>query len=291
MRILRLDTNSGGPARPINVGIRAATGDFIAVLDQDDVFAPGRLEGHVTRLAADPGISFVVSCCARLSDGSRVQTDEQVDELARDGQAGRDAVRLSGATLLRILLLRNNILMGYPAFTFRRDLWARRGGVDTSLRMASDYDLLCWLCLQGDVLFLPHTHYHRRLHDRNLSLNGYRMILETFRVRTRYVPACRPLRVAGPDRDALQAEYQASAYAMRRWGCYAGAVAVSLMGFRAWGVTSFPITELLKVVPHMVVSGLTGRHRDEPFWARPRAPASGRCQAVTAPARVEQAGI
>lgn len=43
----------GGEAR--NVGIRAATGDLIALLDDDDEWLPERLEAHLAELGADAG--------------------------------------------------------------------------------------------------------------------------------------------------------------------------------------------------------------------------------------------
>lgn len=38
VRLIKMTHNSGGPAAPINTGIAAAIGEFIAVLDQDDTF-------------------------------------------------------------------------------------------------------------------------------------------------------------------------------------------------------------------------------------------------------------
>ena len=64
MRVIRLPRNSGSPARPINVGIRAVRGELIAVLDQDDVFDPRRLEAHERHLTGKADVAVVVSCGA-----------------------------------------------------------------------------------------------------------------------------------------------------------------------------------------------------------------------------------
>src|SRR5947209_5899283 len=50
VKFIRLGRNSGGPAHPINVGIAAASSEFIAVLDQDDVYDPSYIEQHVAGL-------------------------------------------------------------------------------------------------------------------------------------------------------------------------------------------------------------------------------------------------
>ena len=47
LRVLEVDTNSG-PAHARNVGLDAATGDWVAILDADDAFTPGRLSALVT---------------------------------------------------------------------------------------------------------------------------------------------------------------------------------------------------------------------------------------------------
>lgn len=56
-----------GPLRPMgisaarNAGIAAAGGDFIAMLDSDDIYLPERLTRHVEVLNANPDVGMVVS--------------------------------------------------------------------------------------------------------------------------------------------------------------------------------------------------------------------------------------
>jgi glycosyltransferase involved in cell wall biosynthesis len=49
-----------GPGAPRNVGLLAATGTYIAFLDDDDVWLPGHLRPHVEAFAADPDLRMVV---------------------------------------------------------------------------------------------------------------------------------------------------------------------------------------------------------------------------------------
>src|ERR1041384_767882 len=53
LRLCRLSTNSGGPARPLNVGIGQATGALIATLDHDDLMLPEKLALQVACLKRD----------------------------------------------------------------------------------------------------------------------------------------------------------------------------------------------------------------------------------------------
>ena len=40
LRVIRRETNSGFPGRPMNDGVAAANGELIAILDHDDVWLP-----------------------------------------------------------------------------------------------------------------------------------------------------------------------------------------------------------------------------------------------------------
>jgi len=59
IKYIRQD-NSGGPARPRNVGINAANGEYIVIFDSDDVMLPGKLQGSANFLDAYPtlGMAF-----------------------------------------------------------------------------------------------------------------------------------------------------------------------------------------------------------------------------------------
>jgi len=75
------------------------------------------------------------------------------------------------------------LFVGYPAFVFRRRDWRRKGGVDESLRIASDLELLGWLLLQGECAVIPRIGYFRREHDGNVCLRRADMYLEVAIVR------------------------------------------------------------------------------------------------------------
>jgi len=65
LRWVRLDKNLGIAAGH-NAGVAAARGEFIALLDYDDVALPTRLEQQVAALRADPGLGLVSSLAQRI---------------------------------------------------------------------------------------------------------------------------------------------------------------------------------------------------------------------------------
>ncbi|MEX0713591.1 MAG: glycosyltransferase family 2 protein [Pirellulales bacterium] len=188
VRVIRRARNSGGPACPLNHGIRAATGEYIAVLDQDDVFTPQKLEQQAGVLEEHPQVSLVFGM------GANYEVPDQpiahpwlLSQLESEPRMPGERLLLPGRVMLRQLLADNNFVGGYPGFMFRRASLAAKDGLDERLRIASDYDLICWLCTQGQVAFIPQIHYLRRLHGGNLSDSPWPMLRELARVRARYV--------------------------------------------------------------------------------------------------------
>ncbi len=59
LRYLRQDNQ--GPAAARNLGIRAATGEFIAFLDADDVWHPEKLERQMARFQVRPELDYCVT--------------------------------------------------------------------------------------------------------------------------------------------------------------------------------------------------------------------------------------
>ncbi len=58
---IRMNSNGGGPARPRNVGLRAASGDYIAFLDSDDLMLPAKLSEQADFLNAYRDMPLVFS--------------------------------------------------------------------------------------------------------------------------------------------------------------------------------------------------------------------------------------
>jgi hypothetical protein len=201
IRIIRLARNSGGPAHPINVGIGASCSEFIAVLDQDDVLLPGHLQLLVGALQRDPELVFAFAGCLPMRRGpANIAALLQRDTFGRVRSLA--AVRghyrvLDGNAAAGLLLVHGNYAMGYPGFVFRRRHLQRKGGVDESLRICSDYDLLCWLSLQGLVGCVPRPLYLKREHAGNVARPSVVLMQEMLEVTRRYIPQLADTKFSG----------------------------------------------------------------------------------------------
>jgi len=251
IRLIALKENCGGPARPLNKALAAASGEFIAILDQDDVFTPTKLEDQVGWLARDPRLAFVFSVCGRYDRPAEAVASQAVLQLLRargtDVAAGRC---LPGADVFRLLLRHGNFIIGYPGMVFRRKDWQRKGGLDERLSIASDYEFFSWLCLQGEVGFLDEIHYLRRFHAQNLCNRLEATRIEAYRVQAHYLIrepwVLEDTRLAATLRDNIFD----LAYLLRQRGSYREALRYYLLSLRALGWETRAALAMVKLMPH-----------------------------------------
>jgi glycosyltransferase involved in cell wall biosynthesis len=125
--VLRQDNR--GPAAARNTAARAASGDFIAVLDADDSYFPERLEALAELSADRPDLDILTTDCRIVFAGSVVRNCY--------GSNYRFAV----GDQRRAILEENFIGPGHMAV--RRERFLEVGGFDESFRHAEDWD--CWI--------------------------------------------------------------------------------------------------------------------------------------------------
>jgi glycosyl transferase family 2 len=129
-RILFLRKENGGEASAKNAAARAASGDFVVILDADDVFLPRRLEALAELASARPDLDILTTDATLEVDGNPVR------------RCYTDAFRFDVADQRRAIL-EQNFIFGHAAV--RRARLLEIGGFDESIRWTTDWD--CWIRL------------------------------------------------------------------------------------------------------------------------------------------------
>ncbi len=158
-RVTLISQANGGLANARNVGVRAATGEYVAFLDADDWCDPRRLEVQVKSLRDDPG------AVANYSGLTVV--------LAATGES-RYVPPVDVTTLWPRLRWCNP---GIPpsSVMMRRDALERLGGFTAGLRACEDWDLWFRLVRSGRFAVSPEPLTYYRMGTGGLSGDADRM--------------------------------------------------------------------------------------------------------------------
>ena len=70
IKLIELDYNSGGPARPRNIGIENAKGKYVAFLDADDIWDINKIEKQI-KFLRESNIEFTSTDCILIDDKNK----------------------------------------------------------------------------------------------------------------------------------------------------------------------------------------------------------------------------
>jgi glycosyltransferase involved in cell wall biosynthesis len=133
-KIIVLGDINRGCAAARNRAVEAARGDLIAFHDSDDIMLEGRLSAQFKFMKEHPEV-------AAVSGNIILQGQEQINYLEKCGVDFSDRGWVIFQKPFQKLLLRN--FMSNPSTVLWRERFLEIGGIDESLRIASDWDL--WL--------------------------------------------------------------------------------------------------------------------------------------------------
>jgi hypothetical protein len=132
--IVFLRKQNGGEASAKNAAARTANGDFIAILDADDAYLPGRIAALAELASTRPDLEILTTDALLVANGRPVRRNYD-DSWPFEVDDQRRAI------------LQRNFIFGHAAV--KRELFLESGGFDESILWTTDWDLWLRLILRG----------------------------------------------------------------------------------------------------------------------------------------------
>lgn len=164
-----------GQSAAINLGLSSATGEFVAILDSDDLFLPEKLERQVKFLMENPDVGLV------YANGWII--DEHGKEQYKIYKPEHIEVSDPNALLLNCyFLLPNSSLL-------RREIFTKAGLFDETLRAAQDHDMAIRVSEVTKLMYIPEVLFCYRRHVNSISQknaktrwkNGYLILNKAYK--------------------------------------------------------------------------------------------------------------
>ena len=140
---------NGAAAR--NTGVKNASGDYIALLDDDDMFFPNNIEEHMKIL---PLLSddYALTYCGF----DEYWGEKKVREVKRT---------FSGQNLYGIL--RHLIVVGSTSMCIKKSVWEELGGFDESFRRHQDWEFSARIMARYKIKAVDNIGFRRYIEQRN----------------------------------------------------------------------------------------------------------------------------
>ena len=167
-----------------NSALRRASGKYIARLNSDDFFLPGKLEKQVAFLEANPDVAAVFGLPRLIDEGGKPLADGY-----REFTFPFPHPRPSREEWLRFFFLKGNSLC-FPTVLIRRSIFDEIGLLDPRLANLPDLDMWVRLCMKHEIYVMQAELTAFRKHGSNMGAprpeSALRVQFEYFQILKHY---------------------------------------------------------------------------------------------------------
>ena len=175
-RIRCIAQANAGQAAARNRGIAEAQGEYIALLDDDDLWPPDKLEWQTALLSANPDAAVVYGCTETFGGGDKTIIPA---EGGPDGQVD-------------VAFLEQNWIISPGQALIRAANLKQIGLLDTAIWGADDWDLFIRLSQSGKFVYRHKVCLNYRFHAQNASGNTWLMYVNCRRVQHKHLKVVSP---------------------------------------------------------------------------------------------------
>jgi len=171
--IIYIKQDNQGPSSARNRGITAASGDWLAFLDADDLWTPDKIALQIETLQREPGLKLIA---ADMNEIDR-QGKPIVESVLAKYQLLDKFQSLGGKAVPNALaaLLEKNFIPTGTVLVERVSL-AAAGGFNTNIRFGEDLELWAKIAADNPISCLPQVMMCRRQHGNNATQNTELML-------------------------------------------------------------------------------------------------------------------
>lgn len=177
---IRLFTQSNRGTYPtLNRCIAESRGEYLAILNSDDLWAPTKLEKQVAMLDAHPQVGLVHTGGHFIDAEGRILPGNPL---------GFEWPRTPTGNIIEALVRHNKIIAS--SVMIRRECFERLGGFREDLFGSGDWEMWFRVALEYDIGYIDEPLTMYRVHGANASFQHRRVYEDDVKVRTETIHAC-----------------------------------------------------------------------------------------------------
>lgn len=156
IRFIRHEVNRNAH-NSLNEGIHEAKGDYIAIINTDDMYEDNRLEVMMREMKAQGG-RFAFSTVKIMNQYGEIKNYEPFEKMLK---------KIEQYPRISMILPIENMSISTGNYLFDKKLYEEIGGFNTEYHFIHDWDFVLRSCLYAEPVFVQDTAYLYRFHETN----------------------------------------------------------------------------------------------------------------------------